>query len=470
MNKFIGRKRELQFLEERFASKKGELIFLYGRRRVGKTETLKEFCKNKKSVFHTFTQIEDKMQLKAFSESVASVLDNNKYFSSFETWEKAFSSVVDYPENENGKRLLIIDEFPYAVMENNSIASILQKEWDTFLKDENIMIILCGSSMSFIEKEILSQKNPLYGRATGIYKMKEMNFYDSIGFLEGYTNKEKLIAYSICGGIPYYLEQFNSFLSLKETIIAAILRKGSILYSEPEFLLRSEMREPGRYNTIILSIASGRTKFSEIQNDTAIEKGKLSVYLKNLIDLGLIERELPLSATRGERPNPQRGIYRIKNSFFRFWYAFVFPNMTLLEFGDTEAVYTKLIEPNLEYFASSVFENVCIEYLKRKNMSQELPFMFTEIGRWWDKTTEIDCIAKDRDGNIISGECKFRNKQADIEDLKKHIEKDINALRIKPSGKVYFYYFSFSGFKDSAIQFAKNNNIILVSEDEIFSL
>ena len=469
MKRFIGRKRELSFLEEKYSSPKGELVFLYGRRRVGKTETLKEFCKDKNSIFYTCTQIEDKKQLKAFSETVRTVFDNNKYFSVFDNWENAFSSVVDYPQNENGKRILIIDEFPYAVMENNSIASILQKAWDSTLKNENILIILCGSSMSFIEKEILSEKNPLYGRATGIYKMEEMSFFEAIGFLDGYTNKEKLTVYSICGGIPYYLEQFDSSRTLKENIIAAVLKKGSVLYSEPEFLLRSEMREPSRYNTIILSIALGKTKFSEIQSDTLIEKSKLSVYLKHLIELGLIERELPIYSPRGEKTNPQRGIYRIKNSFFRFWYAFIFPYMTLLEYGDAETVYTKLIEPNLDYFASPVFEDVCIEYLKRKNMLLELPFIFTDIGRWWNKTTEIDAIALDRSGNIISAECKYRNKQADIADLKSHIEKEISALISSKKSKVYYCYFSFAGFKESAIEFAKKENMTLITGEDIFA-
>lgn len=320
--------------------------------------------------------------------------------------------------------------------------------------------------MSFIEKDILGEKNPLYGRATGIYKMEEMAYYDAFSFLDGYSIRDKLTVYSICGGVPYYLKEFDTSKSIKENIISTTLKKGSILYSEPEFLLRQELREPGRYNAIISSIALGRTKFSEIQSDTGLEKGVLSVYLKSLIELGLVERELPVSSIRGEKSNPQRGIYRIRNYFFRFWYAFVFPNITLLEFGNPDVVYEKLVEPEIDHYVSYAFEDVALEYLMRKNSLIELPFFFTEIGRWWDNSNEIDIVALDRNGNILSGECKYRRRKADIKDLEKYIHKDISKVYKKGEGKIYYYYFSFSGFEERAAIFAEENDITLVGSED----
>lgn len=469
MDRFIGRKKELEFLEEKFSSKRGELVILYGHRRIGKTETLKEFAKGKKAVFYTCTQAEDKAQLRAFSSAISPFL-GDKYFTSFQNWTQAFDSVKDFVSTGQEKRVLIIDEFPYAVAANREIPSILQKEWDRYLQSENVLIILCGSSMSFMEKEILGEKMPLYGRATGIYKMVEMPFFDAVSFLDGYSLHDKLTVYSICGGVPFYLKEFDTSKNIKDNIISVTLKKGSILYSEPEFLLRQELREPGRYNSIIMSIALGKTKFSEIQDDTALDKGVLSVYLKNLIELGLVERELPVTVLRGEKPNPQRGIYKIKNYFFRFWYAIVFPNITLLEFGDVAEVYAKLIEPNLDYFVSSAFEDVCIEYLKRENGKLKLPFMFTKIGRWWDKSNEIDIIAMDKAGNTISGECKYRTRKADISDLRKHISKDISSVYKGGKGKLYYYFFSFNGFEEEAVRFAEENGITLVSGDNFQEL
>ncbi len=470
--KFIGRSRELSFLNDKFTSNKAELVVIYGRRRIGKTETIKEFCKDKEAVFYTCTQTDNNKQLENFSKTVFSTgFSAGHYATNFSDWDRAFLSVKDFQTNKNGKTLLVIDEFPYMVKENPEIPSILQKEWDGFLKRENVMIILCGSSMSFIEKEILAEKNPLYGRATGIFKMEEMPFFDSTKFLENYSPYEKMTSYGILGGVPYYLEKFNETKSLRKNIVDSILSKGSVLYSEPEFLLKQELREPTTYNSIIESIALGKTKFNEILQDTMLEKGKLSVYLKNLIELGFVSRELPILSPKASRPNYQRGIYRLKNSFFRFWYAYVFPNTSLLEFGDVETVYQRLIEPNIDHFVSQPFEDVCIEYMKYKNMRGELPFYFTQIGRWWNKNTEIDAIASDRlSENIISVECKYRKSKCNSMDLKKHREKNISELLDRKVLNVYHFYFSWSGFTDEAVSFAKEQGIELITGQDIMEI
>ena len=250
MNKFIARKNELDFLEQKYESKNGQLVIIYGRRRIGKTETIKHFCKDKGAIFFTCTQTEDNNQLRNFSSLLLSNnLPQSKYISEFNSWEQAFLALKDFPKLEEERQIVVIDEFPYMVKGNSEIPSVLQKLWDTELNNQNIMIILCGSAMSFIEKEILSEENPLYGRATGIYKMLPMSFSDSSLFFPKWSKKDKVIAYSILGGIPYYLNQFDSAKTLKENICSNILQKGSILYSEPEFLMRQELREPATYNT-----------------------------------------------------------------------------------------------------------------------------------------------------------------------------------------------------------------------------
>ena len=194
-----------------------------------KTETLREFCKNKPHVFSSCTQCTDKIQLNKFSKRMLQEnIPARQYISEFSDWEKAFRTILDLPYGDN-KKLIVIDEFPYMCKSNRSIPSILQNLWDAELKDQNVMIILCGSAMSFIEKELLSEKNPLYGRATGIYKMKEMGFYDSAKFFPNYSVKDKILAYSILGGIPNYLNQFDADLSIGENIKRNILTKGAIL-------------------------------------------------------------------------------------------------------------------------------------------------------------------------------------------------------------------------------------------------
>lgn len=325
---FIGRESELNFLEERYSRNKGELVVLYGRRRVGKTETLKQFCKDKPHLFFSCRECTDKLQLKNFSEKLLrEKIPANAYISEFSDWEKAFRSITELPYGEK-KKLVVIDEFPYMCKGNESIPSVLQNLWDDLLKDENIMLILCGSAMSFIEKELLAEKNPLYGRATGIYKMTEMGFYDAAKFFPDYSPKEKVIAYSILGGIPHYLNQFDSRRTLEENIKKSILSKGSALYSEVEFLLRQELRETPVYNSIIEAVALGNTKLNEISMKSLIDDtSKTSVYLKNLIEHGIIEREFSISESIKEKANSNKGLYRITDNFFRIWYAFVFTNV-----------------------------------------------------------------------------------------------------------------------------------------------
>lgn len=198
---------------------------------------------------------------------------------------------------------MIIDEFPYMVKNNKEIPSILQNLWDNVLKEENIMIILCGSSMSFIEKEILAEKNPLYGRATGIYKMTQMNFYDAIKFFPNYSLEDKIYAYSILGGIPHYLKEFDCAKSIKQNIQDNILKKGCILYNEVNFMLHQELREIAMYNTIIEAIALGNTRLNDIYLKTSIEKTKIIAYISNLIELGIIEREFSADDKIKEQAN-----------------------------------------------------------------------------------------------------------------------------------------------------------------------
>lgn len=270
---FIGREAELKFLNDKYEENGGQLIVLYGRRRVGKTETLREFCKGKPHVFFSCTQTTDPVQLRNFSiRMMKEDIPAKDYISAFTDWERALRAVLDLPYG-NSKKLLVIDEFPYMCKGNPSIPSILQNLWDAEFRDSNVMIILCGSAMSFIEKELLSEKNPLYGRATGIYKMREMGFYDAVKFFPDYADRDKVLAYAVLGGIPHYLRQWNPGLSVGENIKRNILTKGCILYSEVDFLLHQELRETPIYNSIIEAVALGNTKLNDInEGDTDLHE------------------------------------------------------------------------------------------------------------------------------------------------------------------------------------------------------
>jgi AAA+ ATPase superfamily predicted ATPase len=470
---FIARQNELDFLNKKYESETGELIVLYGRRRIGKTETLREFTKGKEHVFFSCTECIDAQQLRSFSERFLSKdIPAARYLTEFTGWKQALESVRELPlplqkDGSPGKKLLIIDEFPYMVNGNSSIPSVLQELWDSGLKDEPVMIVLCGSSMSFIEKEVLAEKNPLYGRATGILKMTAMAFYEAIEFFPQYSDLDKITAWAILGGIPHYLKQFNSKKTIRENIIENILSRGSILYSEIEFLMHQELRETATYNTIIEAVALGNTKLNEIFNKTGIEKNKLSVYLKNLVDLEIIQREFSLSDGSGTRSNVQRGLYRITDPFFRFWFAFVFPNMSELETGDAAGIYRHAVAPVLDEYVSHAFEDICREYLRKLNQGDLLPFHFTQIGRWWDKNDELDIMAIGKNGTeqaLILGECKYRlTSPFDLSDLKKALTKN------KFQKPVTWFFFSRSGFTADVKTIAANSDdsIHLVTVEDI---
>ena len=463
---FIGRRDELCFLEERYQTNQAQLIVLYGRRRIGKTETLRHFCADKPHVFYSCTECTDGQQLKAFSERMLKTgMPAGQYVNTFSSWEQAFKSTLELPGNQ--KKLLIIDEFPYMVKANTEIPSILQNLWDQLLKDSSVMIILCGSAMSFIEKEILAEKNPLYGRATGILKMKEMSFYDAIQFVPNYTPDEKIATYAVLGGIPHYLKQFQADLSLSQNIKKHILSRGSILYSEVEFLMRQELRETTTYNTIITAIALGNTKLNDIYTKTQIEKTKLSVYLRNLTDLGILYREFSVEDSIKEHANIQRGIYRLTDNFFRFWYAFVFPNLSELETDDAEGVWNYVIKDKLDDYISFIFEDICKQYLREKNKQNELSFHFSQIGRWWNKTDEIDILAMNMDKtHFLIGECKYRNSVFPLAELTKLQRKFPNQDNCK---HVEYWLFSKTHFAKDILSIS-DSNIHPITLDEIVNM
>ena len=478
---FIGREMELKFLNSKYHDEKGQLIVLYGRRRVGKTETLREFCKDKPHVFFSCTQTSDKVQLQKFSKRMLQEDIPAKYYiSEFPDWEKAFRAILDLPYGKQ-KKLVVIDEFPYMCKGNSSIPSILQNLWDSDLKDSNVMIILCGSAMSFIEKDLLAEKNPLYGRATGIYKMNEMGFYDAAKFFPDYSERDKVLAYAVLGGIPHYLRQWSPNLSVAENIKQNILTKGCVLYSEVEFLLHQELRETTIYNSIIEAVAVGNTRLNDISQKSLVEDAvKTSVYLKNLMELGIVEREFSVDTGVKEQANSSRGIYHLTDNFFRFWYAFGFANMSQLESGDVDGVYEYIIAPALHEYASLPFEDVCREFIREKQKNNELPFRYTKMGRWMGKTTvrdnsaasgvriaetEIDllCISQDAKKYLV-GECKFKNKPFTYTE---YLDTFTKLTPLKEKVEFYYALFSENGFEEKLVADAEKSGTYLYTLEDV---
>lgn len=461
---FIGREKELKELNKLYNEDKFQLFVLYGRRRVGKTTLLKEFCKNKKAIFYSAEQSNEKINLEKFSELVFEFY-NETTLEPFSSWENALKHINDRQSDE--RLVLVFDEFPYLANQNKAMLSIFQHLIDHTLQYGKLFIILCGSYMGFMEKEVLGAKSPLFGRRTAQLHMKSFDYRTSIKFFDGFSKEEKLMLYGACGGTAMYLQQISHKKTLEENIKDIFLEPTGYLYEEPLLLLRQEVQEPGVYSAIIEAIAGGASKANEIATKTGEDVAKCLKYIKTLTELGIIYKETPF----GEKESSRRTLYRISDFMFRFWYRYVSENKTLLETDAQDIVWQRKIMPDYSNYMGLVFESICRDYLLNKNMRGELPILFTEIGRWWGtdpkthQQVEIDLIAKDKNDFLIC-ECKWKNELLDygvLEDLRKKAD----AFSVNREN-TYFVLFSKSGFTQAVIDEAgRDERIMLVNLKDI---
>jgi AAA+ ATPase superfamily predicted ATPase len=280
---FVGRKYEIDKLNELYSEEKFHCVVLYGRRRVGKTRLLTEFCKDKNSIFYVSEQHNDLLSLEKFSSQVLEHYDLGEYAPRFESWDAAFKFIGGKAKKE--KVVLVLDEFPYLSASNKSILSIIQNNIDHNLINTKLFLVLCGSSISFMENEVLSHKSPLFGRRTAQIIVNQLDFFDSIKFFEGYSNEDKMTIYSILGGVPQYLLQFNNQMSVDENVIKKIYDKSAYLYSETDLLLKQELCNPIVYKSIIEAVANGASKINEISTKIGETTSKTSIYIKSLLEL-----------------------------------------------------------------------------------------------------------------------------------------------------------------------------------------
>ena len=462
---FLGRDQELNELNRLYKSKRLEVVIMYGRRRVGKTELINHFCKDKKTIFFTAIENSADYNLNAFIEAV----HKSRLRISAETFARTiprdYIQLLDLISEVATKEkvILVIDEYPYLAKAEKSFSSILQKYIDYNFKNTNMLIILCGSSMSFMENQVLSAKNPLYGRRTAQFKIEPFNYSDAVKFVPNYSKENKLLTYGIFGGTPYYLSQLDTKISLPDNIAALFFNSKGLLFEEPSSLIRQELREPHLYNAIITVIANGGTKLSEIADKVNKPANLCDSYIKKLISLGLVVKEKPTGEKTGTK-----SLYILNDNMFKFWFKYVQDNITLIEKGLGKKVLDS-IWPEINSFMGRCFEAVCIQYMW--NNYNLLPIKPKEIGRWWGNNPrekqeeEIDIIACDRDSAIF-GECKFKNMKTGIDSLE-NLERK-SKLFSKYNVK-YFYLFSKSGFTEQIKKAVKgNSNIRLIGLSDLF--
>jgi uncharacterized protein len=458
---FINRIEEINILNEKYSEQKSHFFILYGKRRVGKTELIKQFIKKKPAVYY----LADKRNISEQTEDLGKMIGS--HFKDpvlekrgFENWLELFDYLKQKVKN---RFVLVIDEYPYLVESEKSTGSIFQKGWDEYLKDTKIFLILSGSSIAMMESEALIYKSPLYGRRTGQILLKPMSFEDSWNFFSKKKFENYLEIYAITGGMPAYLNQFNPDYNIEDNIKNFILKKTEFLHNEIEFVLKEELREPKNYLSILRSLSLGKTKYGEIINDTGMEKNVLHKYLMTLERLQIIEKEIPV--TEINQLKSRKGIYTISDNFFHFWFRFIYPFRSYLEVGNYREFFRKMYD-SFNILTAYTYEKIAKEILSKY---QDRIFAFEKIGRWWDKSAEIDVIALNSSSKeIIFGEVKWSNKPVGTDILEKLKEKSMNVQWFIDERKAYYVLFSKSGFTKDMMLLAKQENIFLINKDKIY--
>lgn len=461
---FIGREHELAVLSELYQQDKFQLFILYGRRRIGKTTLLKEFCKDKSAIFYSAEQSNDYLNLQKFSERVLEHY-GEKNISPFSSWEKAIMYISE--RQKESPLVLVFDEFPYLAGVNKAMLSMLQQLIDHQLQSGKLFVVLCGSYLGFMEKEVLGAKSPLFGRRTAQMRLKPLDYLAASSFFSEYSFEEKLLLYGIMGGTPLYLKQIACRKPLADNIRRILLQPDAYLYEEPLLLLKQEVQEPNIYSAIIEAIAGGHSRGNEIATKTGEPLAKCLKYINTLVELGIVRKEMPFGETTSRRT-----IYSLADFLFRFWYRYVFTNKTLLETGGADIVFSKRVEPDLSNYMGLAFEQVCREYLLRMNKEGRLPLLFTDIGRWWGTgrergQEEIDIVAADGE-NWLFGECKWRNELMEYSVLDTLRKKSL--VFGKKCRSSWYFLFSKRGFSPALKKAARQeNNVILVGLADLFA-
>lgn len=395
---FYNRHDELDAFKTAFESPGHDFYVVYGRRRVGKTELLKEFCADRSHLYFLAAQEAESRQREKFIEQVADRFDER--VPRIDDWDEAFDYLGDMLADE--QVAVVIDEFPYLIAENSSLLSYLQSFVDERLCETDSMLVLCGSSVSTMESEVLGHESPLYGRRTGQIDLQPFTFQQAREAIT-YEMADTIRSYAVTGGTPLYLTLFDYDRPLAENIRTHILSPTARLYNEPEFLLRTELRNPARYMSILEAVAMGHTTPNEISGATGIDAGPLSKYLQTLRRLRLIDREVPVTAS-GKKSKRSR--YTVADEFLRFWYRFVEPNRSSIEEAP-DVVFRGTIEPALPDHVATTFEAVCREAIWEAIRRSDLE-PYSEVGRWWYGEDEIDIVglAPD-DDRILLAECKW---------------------------------------------------------------
>ncbi|MEZ5979071.1 MAG: ATP-binding protein [Planctomycetota bacterium] len=415
---FIGRADELAVLEELAASGRPEFFVLYGRRRVGKTELLQRFCEPRRAVYFLAAQVREKDNLEAYAEALAEGTgDPLAQTVRFDDWPSALAFTSERAGDE--RLVLVLDEFPYLCEANKGLPSQIQKFWDTKGKRSNLMLVLCGSAVSFMEREVLAERSPLFGRRTAQRRLEPLAPADSLRFFEGWPLRDRVLAYSILGGMPAYLQRFDTRHDLATNLLREVLRPQGYLFDEVSFLLRSEFNQPATYNSILRAVARDAERVGDVAAEVGVDSTTANKYLHVLRELGLVQRTVPLTD-----PDPLRsrkGRYRIADRFVAFHFRHVQTNLSLIEAGRGERVLEESVAPDF----ARLFDDAVVDFALH-HVRREAGTLFgseaVEVGR--HDGANVRALARLADERIVAIQI-----DGELESPRSELEGELEALR-----------------------------------------
>lgn len=465
--KFYNRDEELAFFEKRYQTNQFEFFVLYGRRRVGKTELIKHFIQKKPHLYYLCDKSGTERNALRLKKQIAGILDEPVIQTN------DLEEILQYylQKTKDARPILVFDEFSYLVEKDSAIPSIFQRVVDEHLKQTSAYLILCGSSISMMEKGVLSAKSALYGRKTAHLKLQEISFSTFPKFFPKNGIEKNIEFYATLGGIPLYLQAFSDGKSTWHNIRDQILDKKGQLYEEVDFLLQEELREPDVYKTILSAIASGKTKVVDIANASQIKAHDIDKYLKILMRLGLIKKEHPLDKLKSKKT-----IYTLDDNFFAFYFFFSEPYHSQIEIGELAEVKHRF-DHHFSAYVGKRFEK-----LIREEVIWRIPGLSPQrVGRWWGtsrdhtrnerREIEIDIMGVNENTNqVIFGECKWQEKPVGTKIYEELLEKKEMVEWKKTKRTETFLLFSKKGFTPSLKKEAESEKVLLFDAQSIAKL
>ena len=470
---FIGRERELASLKEFYDRDGIGMTVIYGRRRIGKSTLIAEFVRDKKNIFYTATKVGKARNLELFSRQVTDLFMPGVENISFHTTEAVFDFIDKNIGND--KVVLVIDELPYWAERDEALLSIMQKYIDTVWNDKNLKIILCGSALSFMEKKVLSEKSPLFGRRDSQIRLEAFNYLDAAKFVPDYSCEDKAICYGITGGVARYLSMIDPSKSIDENIARLFFRTDGYLYDETRNLLTQEFTDIAIVNNIIEQIASGENTLNTIAGKIGEKEPTVLYSLDKLINVGLVEKKKCIT----DEKNKKKTQYVLKDYMFKFWYEFIPKAISVIEMGQGELYYQKTVKPVLHSFMGAVFEDMCRYYTLKQGITGEYGCFLTSVGSWWGtenitdengniraQSADIDVVAiSEIDKKAVIGECKFKNEKIDKGIYETLIRRGkLIAAKYKVSKYIFF---SLSGYTDW-FKDLKDEDVLLLTLDSLY--